>query len=382
MLLNSYEGFDYMDYSRYSMSTKDWGIVFIKSMAATVIIAYLFYDSPIVVIAFPAVFAYCAKLCRQEGVRRQKEKLNEEFMNVLKVLSSNMLAGYSVENAWQEAEKEMELMYGNDSLMLSEIQEMNRQIKMNQTFEAVLSEFAHRSGLEDIVNFSDIFSFAKRSGGSEMSKTGTKKLTLPDEVDGVKLSWSQEKSNTAAKIAMLEVVVIVLLVLEKKEKKKTAQKERNIQLQLEYPEIVSKMAVLMGSGMTVEQAWNRITARYLDKRKNNDENIMPAYEEMLVTEREISDGVTGRKAYAGFAERVKLPCYQKLVRIILQSIHKGSKGVCEMLEKESEDAFDERRLLALKLGEEAGTKMLMPMMIMMAIVISIVIAPAIIDFKI
>ena len=109
MLLNSYEGFDYMDYSRYSMSTKDWGIVFIKSMAATVIIAYLFYDSPIVVIAFPAVFAYCAKLCRQEGVRRQKEKLNEEFMNVLKVLSSNMLAGYSVENAWQEAEKEMEL---------------------------------------------------------------------------------------------------------------------------------------------------------------------------------------------------------------------------------------------------------------------------------
>lgn len=217
---------------------------------------------------------------------------------------------------------------------------------------------------------------------NEMSKTGTKKLTLPDEVDGVKLSWSQEKSNTAAKIAMLEVVVIVLLVLEKKEKKKTAQKERNIQLQLEYPEIVSKMAVLMGSGMTVEQAWNRITARYLDERKNNDKNIMPAYEEMLVTEREISDGMTGRKAYAGFAERVKLPCYQKLVRIILQSIHKGSKGVCEMLEKESEDAFDERRLLALKLGEEAGTKMLMPMMIMMAIVIAIVIAPAIIDFKI
>ena len=85
MLLNSYEGFDYMDYSRYSMCTKDWGIVFIKSMAATVIIAYLFYDSPIVVIAFPAVFAYCAKLCRQEGVRRQKEKLNEEFMNVLKI---------------------------------------------------------------------------------------------------------------------------------------------------------------------------------------------------------------------------------------------------------------------------------------------------------
>ena len=37
MLLNSYEGFDYMDYSRYSMAIKDWGIVFIKSMAATAV---------------------------------------------------------------------------------------------------------------------------------------------------------------------------------------------------------------------------------------------------------------------------------------------------------------------------------------------------------
>ena len=71
MLLNSYEGFDYMDYSRYSMSTKDWGIVFIKSMAATVIIAYLFYDSPIVVIAFPAVFAQsCAGRRVSEGKRK------------------------------------------------------------------------------------------------------------------------------------------------------------------------------------------------------------------------------------------------------------------------------------------------------------------------
>ena len=62
----------------------------------------------------------------------------------------------------------MELMYGNDSLMLSEIQEMNRQIKMNQTFEAVLSEFAHRSGLEDIVKFFLIFSHLQREAAADL----------------------------------------------------------------------------------------------------------------------------------------------------------------------------------------------------------------------
>ena len=86
-------------------------------------------------------------------------------MDALKTLSSNLLAGYSVENAWKDAENEMRLLYGNDSLMLSEITEMNRQIGMNQTFESVLAEFASRTGIEDIENFADIFSFAKRSGG-------------------------------------------------------------------------------------------------------------------------------------------------------------------------------------------------------------------------
>lgn len=216
---------------------------------------------------------------------------------------------------------------------------------------------------------------------NEMEQSGTAELVLPDEVDGVKLEWSQKKSGLVAKIALLEVIVIVLLFLSKKEKQKNELKEKNVRMQLEYPEIVSKMAVLMGSGMTVEQAWNRITARYLDKRQKEYTQKQPAYEEMLITEREISDGEIGRKAYAGFAERVNIECYQRFIRIILQSIHKGNRGVCEMLEKESEDAFNERRLLALKLGEEAGTKMLVPMMIMMTIVIAIVIAPAVIDFK-
>ena len=215
----------------------------------------------------------------------------------------------------------------------------------------------------------------------EMEQPGTKELVLPNEIDGKKLNWSKEKSSSVMKVALLEAVVIVLLFLSRKEKERNAIKDRNTKLQLEYPEIVSKMAVLMGAGMTVEQAWNRITARYSDERRKNKAYILPAYEEMLITEREISDGEMGRKAYAGFAERINIPCYQKFVRIILQSIHKGSKGVCEALEKESEEAFDERRLLALRMGEEAGTKMLVPMMLMMVIVIAIVIAPAIIDFK-
>ena len=138
----------------------------LKGAAVTLVIAYLFYDSIIPLIIFPLVVVYIFRQYKAEAVIKQKQRLTEEFMNALKILSANLLAGYSVENAWKEAEGEMHMMYGENSLMLAEIRDMNRKIKLNQTFEQVLSEFADRTEVEDIVNFADIFSFAKRSGGS------------------------------------------------------------------------------------------------------------------------------------------------------------------------------------------------------------------------
>ena len=50
--------------------------------------------------------------------------------------------------------------------------------------------------------------------------------------------------------------------------------------------------------------------------------------------------------------------------------------MCETLEKEACEAFEQRKAYAKKLGEEASTKMLMPMMIMLAIVMAVIMVPA------
>ncbi len=57
-------------------------------------------------------------------------------------------------------------------------------------------------------------------------------------------------------------------------------------------------------------------------------------------------GKVEEKAYQRFLQRVDLGCYQRFIRILLQSLVKGNKGICTMLEKESDDAFKERKLLA------------------------------------
>ena len=57
-------------------------------------------------------------------------------------------------------------MYGEKSYMFLELQNINKKVGMNIPIEEPLEDFAERTGMEDIYNFIDILSFAKRAGGN------------------------------------------------------------------------------------------------------------------------------------------------------------------------------------------------------------------------
>lgn len=54
----------------------------------------------------------------------------------------------------------------------------------------------------------------------------------------------------------------------------------------------------------------------------------------------------------------------------------GTVGIGRILAKESEDAFSQRKTMAQRLGEEAGTKLLFPMLMMMVVIMVILVVPA------
>ena len=70
----------------------------------------------------------------------------------------------------------------------------------------------------------------------------------------------------------------------------------------------------------------------------------------------------------------------KLCTLLSQNIRKGSYDLLYMLRQEADNAFAERKALAKKLGEEAGTKLLLPMMMMLCIVMVIIMIPAYFSF--
>lgn len=113
----------------------------------------------------PIVLIVEWKRTQRSGLQKQVSELSRQFLDAMRVVSTALLAGLSMENAWIEAQKEVELLYGDRSCMFLELQEMNRSIELNVPLEKLLVEFGGRSGIEDIISFSEVFAFAKRCGG-------------------------------------------------------------------------------------------------------------------------------------------------------------------------------------------------------------------------
>lgn len=155
-----------MDYKRYRLSKKEAAIVILESIAISVLISKLFFDSFWGMTASPAILLIMWKKTIEQKLEERNKKVAMEFQTMLKNVSSSLLVGFSLENAFVEAEKELKQMYGEKSYMFLELQNINKKVGMNIPLEEPLEDLAERTGMEDIYNFIDILSFAKRAGGN------------------------------------------------------------------------------------------------------------------------------------------------------------------------------------------------------------------------
>ena len=140
---------------------------FIKGFTKIFILTYLFYRYVPVSVVLAAIFGIInIKLDAKKRKEIWKWQLNLEFREVMTGISSALNAGYSIENAFKEARKDILILYGDKSVMAKELETMNSKLELNQPIENVLSEFAQYCEVEDIYNFAQVFQTAKRTGGN------------------------------------------------------------------------------------------------------------------------------------------------------------------------------------------------------------------------
>ncbi|MCI8300094.1 MAG: hypothetical protein HFI69_07065 [Lachnospiraceae bacterium] len=210
----------------------------------------------------------------------------------------------------------------------------------------------------------------------ENQKEDADYVNLPGEEEGKKIVWKENNGNQGFAMVVLSVVFAAGLHLREKENDKRKEAERRRQMLFDYAGIVSKLSLLLGAGMNISLAWEKIALTYRRKRENGEIKLRYAYEEMLSAWYEIQEGTGELRAYEHFGVRCQLGVYRKLSSLIAQNVRRGAKGMQKLLEQEEWEAYEQRKAQAKQAGEEAGTKLLLPMGIMLVIVLAILVIPA------
>ena len=198
---------------------------------------------------------------------------------------------------------------------------------------------------------------------------------LPDRWQDHEVSWSQKVEDNSVLLwaAALAVTVLVYILSDKDLHQQLEKRKKS--LQQEYPDLVHQLALYVGAGMTVRGAFQKIASDY-ERKQGSMDGRHPAYEEVLYTCRELKSGVSEGAAYEHFGRRTGRQEYIRLSTLLMQNLKRGNSTLLERLREEADKAGEERLMQSRRLGEEAGTRLLVPMVLMLAVVMVMIMAPA------
>ena len=215
--------------------------------------------------------------------------------------------------------------------------------------------------------------------GADQSSAYEREVTLPDEYDGKPIIWKEKTEDNSLLILILTLIGgCACYVFKDKELKKTMQ-ERSKQMLNDYPQLISRLVLYLGAGMTVRNIFEKLSRNYLKGLERGLEKRF-IYEELLRATRELASGVSETEVYERFGIRCGGQQYTRLATLLSQNLRKGNSELLNVLSQESKKAFSERMDNVRKMGEEAGTKLLLPMILMLVIVMIVIMIPAYMAF--
>ena len=188
---------------------------------------------------------------------------------------------------------------------------------------------------------------------------------LPASWEGKELTFYQEKEESWWMIPLLLMGVVLFYHAHRREEARTREKERKEQIIQQYPHFVSRFVVLLGAGMNLANVWRRL---------DGEEGAL--YEEVHQVVIRLGNGESERRVYEDFGRRADVQVCQRFASILTQNLRMGSERILEQLEYEATQAMEERKARARSLGEEMGTKLLMPMMLQLLLILALIMVPA------
>lgn len=214
-----------------------------------------------------------------------------------------------------------------------------------------------------------------------------KQIRLPKAIEGYAINFQGEENKRPWYYLLAIPVVGMTLFYGNQQEAERKKKERHTGLLRDYPELISRFSLYIQAGMTSKNALGKLVDEYeahqeerRDITKKQGRRARYGYEELCRTYHEMKSGISEHEAYKNLGERIALSEYKRFSTIMIQQLEKGSKGFLITLQQETREAFEKRKRLAREAGEEAGTKMLMPMGILFVITLVLIMVPPCLSF--
>jgi len=241
--------------------------------------------------------------------------------------------------------------------------EWEQGIKMCVAATVLSEEEAARKALEKLL------------AESEESSRTEERWKLPENWQGQSLEWAEKKTNRGWAVAIGGIFVSVLIFLLADKDLHDNVEKRKQQMKQAYPDVIHKLTLYLGAGMTIRRSFQKMAEEYAKARKEGKKEIY-IYEEIVHTCRELTSGVAEGAAYEHFGKRTGLQEYIRLSTLLSQNLKKGNSALLQRLREEADKAFVERVRYGKRLGEEAVTKLLLPMVLMLLVVMLMIMIPA------
>lgn len=200
-------------------------------------------------------------------------------------------------------------------------------------------------------------------------------LVLPGEIEDRLIHWKEKKTDDSFWLFLLGMVGSMFTGFSMDQSLKKKMKIREKDLIRSYPEFVSKLQLYMGAGMTVKNIFLKLGRDY-QKEKERTKKVRYIYEEILISNYQFLNGKSEEEVYREWGKRCEVMSYRKLAFLLTSHLRQGNDKILTLLTGEMYHAMEESKNKAKKQGEEAETKMLFPMIMMLVIVMVLILLPA------
>lgn len=165
---------------------------------------------------------------------------------------------------------------------------------------------------------------------------------------------------------LLGILLAVLVMWYVEELLNDQLEERRDELLADMPQMLSKLTLLVNSGMVLREAWKKTA--FAGERQ--------LYKEMQITVQEMQNGVTEIDAYKNFAERCTIKEVRRFSSTMIQNMQKGNAEISYFLKEMSDEMWEEKKHLVKRKGEAANSKLLLPTAMIFIGILILIMAPA------